>query len=174
MRFLSLLALLIAGQAQAADYYVVVWSSEPLLGQLRPRITHTFAAWVKVEDGKIVDKVEINWSKREVHTPIAHTIEETRAVKHYLRRWVLATDAIFFEATRAYKPAIRGYRMVSPRGRPHVTNCIHAVSDAAGPLKTGLHSGISAGQMVVDHFVAKQRGTLSTAYWVADAIEKGR
>lgn len=155
------------------QWYVIVWSCQNHGLVVRPSCTHTWAVWARVQDGKIVDRVEINWGPRG-HQSCAHSVEDARARGYAIRRWVLSTDAVFFEAARAQREALKSYRALDRLSRPLAVNCLHSVSDVAGYLDTGPLCGIAGGQAVVNHFVRQGRARPSTEYWLANLIEEGR
>lgn len=170
--FAIALALTLQGQTQ---YMVVVWSSNNTGPVIRPSQTHTCAAWVKVEAGKIVDKVEINWGPTG-HKPIAESIEDARSRGHQVRRWVLSCDKRFFDDAKTRRDSLKSYRLVELDGDPHTANCVGSVAGAAGEgvCRTGVLCGIPAGHEVVKHFLRLRPCKSTVAFWLANQIEEGR
>ena len=166
------LLLILAAPLRAEPAYFCIVYAEQAPGP-RPPIssTHVFAVWLKLEGSVIVERVVFNFSNRG-HEPITKAIAEAHAARCVLVRWILRTDATFFEMARQHKATMPKRWRLTGQGLL-ATNCTNAVSGVAG-FNVGLAHGIPGGQVVVNAFVRRGLATASSDFWVADLVEAGR
>jgi hypothetical protein len=161
-------------------FHVVVFSYQNRGPKANPAQCHTFATWVHTRNKQIVDQVDISWcpQQRDIRVVIndvpgrnkclASTLDDAKSMR--LAYWVMRTDKTFFDAAMVQKEKLTMYRALDSKSRPIAVNCIHACSDVAGNLNTGIHCGISAGQMVSDFYVRSGKAWSADDPWIIPLI----
>lgn len=184
MKYALMLALVLFGfnNAKADDYHVIVFSYNNSKGRIKPTQTHTFATWIRSNNKRIVDQVDISWrpvqrnfhavveSVPGCHKCLSETLNDCNGMTY--KYWILRTNLSFFEAAKKQHDSLTLYKMLDGKVRPKAVNCIHACSDVAGYIKTGTTCGIPAGQMIVDFYLKKDKAQKSNDRWVLDALLK--
>lgn len=162
------------------EHYVVVFSVEPnVLAVLRPDESHVFAAWVRVRDGKIVEQVDVSWCPEGPpdilgrpqpgkNKTVSQSLKESKGWDLVYR--VLRTDRSMFEAAKRHVQTLTQYVALDAAHRPEAVNCIHAVSDVGGHLKTGLSRGHGAAAEIARFFISEDKAWVSKESWVAEKI----
>lgn len=148
--------------ALADRYYCLLFSydSQPIP---LPCKSHVWGTFVQVgDDGKLVKEVSISWEPDKIsyldfRRPGWHStnsLELAVKKKKVIRMWgPFETDKKFFDkAVLAYNEQGR-YKFLDCCWRGSSQNCIHKLSDIAGPHKTGIYWGWWAGDSVHKHFL---------------------
>ena len=178
---LTLLMLLFM-QTPQPEYHVVVFAYESKLGGLKPAQTHVFASWTKSIDKKVVENIDINWGPKDDVGRVTNQIVEgdVKSIKVSIevfkdkkyKIWTLKTNEQFFEDAKKQQQKLKNakYKALDKKTRPEAINCIHACSDVCGYLETGLKSGISAGQSIVDFFLLNGKVSTEKDSWVLQSL----
>jgi hypothetical protein len=175
--FSVLEATVLAGSAQAAQYYMVMFGYQgaPNLA----RTSHTFATFVAVEGQAVTEEVTVSWLPAPGYFGPGNSMPVLRAVPGHnytldetiglagdaqIQYWgpYQITDSLFAQAearagflsegTTSYKMIVLDEARREPAlyNQPGgVINCIMAVSDLGGYLDTGTNWGYAASSQVL-------------------------
>ncbi|MFM8316011.1 MAG: hypothetical protein ACKOA8_17160 [Deltaproteobacteria bacterium] len=159
--------------SQQPQYFAEFYSYEGNLGL--PSGTHTFGRFVKIVNGKAVEKIDISWlpqpeyignfNRMPLFTAVPgknHTLEETLLIagnKTVTQHGKFSIDESLFEGARKRKDFLESgklpYKMLAAANSDTGVNCIHALLGAVGDIPTGSKNGKSATDAVVDYFLSK-------------------
>lgn len=159
------------------EHYLLLFAHQdaPYGERPDPHTAHSFAAWVEVDDGRIVDEFTISWTGvhgvqflRGPQPPRSLTLEQSlaRAQRRGLpvTMWgpFRVTHACFMKARCAYMRLREGERTgrilynvldwkTRSERRPQAINCIHVLTDVAQPgIRTGSRYGVRATEFILD------------------------
>jgi hypothetical protein len=158
----------ISSFASAAEHYCVLFSHNGR--KSKPGESHTFATFVEVSNGKLTQQYTISWGpigewkifdgKVPGHNRSLKTSIEVPLSKDWqVCMWgpYKMTPSYFEKAKQRYKDLHDGlysYKAIDSRARKNEqkpgVNCIHAVSDIGGFIKTEGHYGDSATGIVAE------------------------
>ena len=183
-------------EADADNYYMVVFASQS--SPPVPRMSHTFACFIKADDGpdvqKIVETVTISWLPKSLNIVVGRLLPEdgvnlelTPTLKWIAQRRTSVTawgpyrikKELYERAVKQKSRLESGsvlYRAIDFKAlgtRGDVSNCIHAVGDlgANGTLVTGVAHGETASAMVVGHLRPWIVDAKETHPWVSEKLD---
>ena len=168
-------------QASAVHFFVTLFATETRINF--PATSHSFATFVAIKNDRIVEEVTISWIpapgyfRRNYSLPRFLTVpgknytvlDETVSLyedhEFTVHGALEVTPELFMRAKNRIKYLDSGAaeykglilseidRESSLDNMPAKLECIHAISDIAGPLKTGIDHGNRATRDVMRHFV---------------------
>ena len=183
-------------KGKADNYYILVLAAQG--DPPTPRLSHTFACFVKAgsgaDDRKILETISISWLPKSLNVVVARLLPEAGANLELLPtlKWARGLeigvsawgpygikkelyDRAAKQKTRLASGAVR-YKALDLKillNREEHSNCIHAVSDIVGDesLATGIAYGDAASGMVVRHFEPWIINPKETHSWVSDGLD---
>ena len=172
MKFIFALVLFLSmsGPAWADRYYCLLFSydSQPVALPCKSHVWGTFAQ--VSDDGKLVKQITISWEPDKVsyldkRRPGWNSTDSLDfAVKHNRKvcMWgPFETDRTTFLKAEIQEALPGKYKFIDCCWRSNAQNCIHRLSDVAGPHSTGIYWGWWAGESVCKHY--KRQGIISNA-----------
>jgi hypothetical protein len=184
------------------EHYLLLFAHQdaPYGERPDPHTAHSFATWIEVDEGRIVEAFTISWTGvhgvkflRGPQPPRSLTLEQSlaRAQRRGLpvTMWgpFRVTHTCFTKARCAHQRLIEGERTGSvlynvldwktrSERRPQAINCIHVLTDVARPgLRTGSRCGIRATEFILDAYLqcGFVLGEDPSAEWVWEALGGG-
>lgn len=162
--FLSALcALLLWSSGVWADTYyclIFAYDSKPIP---IPCQCHIWGTFIRLDDdGKLAQEISLSWAPDKI-SPLDRsrpgrnlTLEETMSGAHRrsVRMWgPFEIDKLFFAKAVEQHQCPGHYKFIDgPFWRHRAQNCIHRLSDIAGPHKTGVYWGWWAADSVYQHY----------------------
>jgi len=149
--------------AWADTYYCLIFAYDSKPVPL-PCKCHVWGEFVQVDDnGKLVKHFPVSWepdkisyidrSRPGMHSTLKDNMEYVQAKKRSLRVWgPFETDQKFFDKAEAQYKAQGKYKFLDCCTRKDAQNCIHRLSDIAGPHRTGIYWGWWAADSVYKHY----------------------
>ena len=155
------LVLALVNTALADCYYCLLFAYDSKPVPI-PCLCHVWGTFVQVDDnGKLVKEVTISWEPDKVSyfdrsRPGWHSTDSLDfAVKRgkSIRMWgPYETSESFFKKAEKQHQSPGRYKWFDGFSRSHSQNCIHRLSDIAGPHCTGIYWGWWAAQSVKKHY----------------------
>lgn len=150
--------------SRADNYYCLIFSydSKPIP---LPYKCHVWGVFVHTNDkGQIVEEFPVSWEPDKIsfidrkrsgwHSTLQDNLE--RASKYSIRMWgPFETERDFFLKAKAQHLAEGKYKFFDFYTRKKAQNCIHRLSDIAGPHRTGIYWGWWAADSVYKHYRRK-------------------
>lgn len=168
--FALVLFLAAAGPVLADRYYCLLFAydSQPIS---LPCKSHVWGLFIQVDDnGKLVKEVPISWEPDKVsyfdfRRPGWHSSDSLDFAvkkKKQICMWgPFETDESFFKKAVLSYEGQGNYKFIDCCWRSSAQNCIHKLSDIAGPHRTGIYWGWWAGDSVYKHY--KRHGVIRNA-----------
>lgn len=185
---------LLAGPA----HYVLIFATQDTPAGVRPRLrsVHSFATWVQVVDGAVIEEFTISWIGRGTelwrppHTGRNLTLAESIADARR-HRWRVTLLGPYRVTPEAYQSAHRQYLRLRDGERTNrvryamldnvswlilsepACHCVHALTDVTGTrIRTGARVGVAASEFVVQEYIRRGLivGREAEDEWVWDAI----
>ena len=163
--FLACVILLVAwaNPAWADSFYCLLFAydSKPVP---MPCKSHVWGSFVRLDDqDRLKEVVTISWEpdKRSylnrsrpgynatLHETLDHGVKNNRTIRMF---GPFETDEEFFNKAKVLHCDQGRYRFLDACTRKTAMNCIHRLSDLAGPHKTGIYWGWWAADSVCKHF----------------------
>ncbi len=188
-------ALVASGQEPVLDppqYFVTVYSYQGrlILPRNPARLSHTFARFSKVQNGRVVSAVDISWlpapgyfaGLRHCAMPLVgsvpgrnYSLRETEAIAARCGARIQPfgpyriSPSVFQAAADQQKFLKSGfvrYAIFAEGDSPGLSNCIKAVRDVVAPKPSGLLHGAAASADTVRYFA--QQGAIISPYPVPE------
>jgi hypothetical protein len=156
--------------AKADEYYCLIFAWDSKIPT--PSKTHTWGTFAHVSEGKLVKEATLSWTPQEwkysdrptsaYHMSLRDTMDFAADRKWVIRCWgpYRISEQFYKEGVRQYERTDMKYKFLDARqrvkSRGQVVNCIHCLSDVAGPHKTYVKWGWWASDSVVRHFDKKR------------------
>ena len=191
--------LILTSVMTVSNHYVVVfaWQDGPEGVEPSPRLSHSFATWVKTEGQKIEEEFTISWMApngvRLIHPAepgrnlsMKESLEEAKQEGLQVFAWgpyrvtseayerAKGIERSLEEAESNYSILYKAIDRNSRRFQPQpAINCIHAVTNVSRPdVITGDACGVEASLMIVGEFASNGiiLGEDHTADWIRKAL----
>lgn len=165
----SLFLMLVCNSAVRADaYYCMLFSYDSKPVPI-PVLCHIWGEFVHVDDkGKLVEDIVFSWGPDNVSyldktrpgvNNSYHVLDYAKKEKNDVRMWgPFECNEHFYKKAKNQTAQDGKYKFIDCFNRKTNQNCIHRLSDLAGPHKTGIYWGWWAGESVYKHY--KKQGVI--------------
>lgn len=164
-RFIAAFILLlgVCGSALADTYYCLIFAYDSRPIPL-PCKCHVWGEFVQVDDsGKVVKHFPVSWEPNKIsyidrsrpgwHSSTKDNLDHAVKKNRSVRMWgPFETDEKFFLKAEASHKEQGRYKFLDCCTRNRAQNCIHRLSDIAGPHRTGIYWGWWAADSVYKHY----------------------
>ncbi len=162
--FAACVLLLVLGSSAWADTYyclLFAYDSKPIP---TPCQCHVWGTFIQVDDdGKLVEEITVSWEPDKLsyidrsgpgwNASLKDTLDHAVKKNRNVRMWgPYQTEKDFYEKAKVQYNAQGKYKFFDGCSRKKSQNCIHRLSDIAGPHRTGIYWGWWAADSVYRHY----------------------